>query len=76
MRKRSLILLYSIAIMSILLGIHDGKIALWYQDDPEPVRVFPYAASSLPLADQESLRHGIRIESKEALDKLLADYLS
>ena len=73
--KRS-ILLYGIAAFSFLLGIHDGKVALWYQDDPEPIRVFPYSAASLPLADQEALRQGIRIDSKDDLMELIADYLS
>lgn len=76
MNVKRIILLYSIAVFSFLLGIHDGKVALWYRDDPEPVQVFPYSASSLPLADQEALRHGIHIESKEDLIRLIEDYLS
>jgi hypothetical protein len=39
--------LYCILCFGFLLGIHDGRIALWKGDDPEPVKVFPYFASLL-----------------------------
>ena len=65
-----------VLVLAFLLGIRDGYIALWKDGSPEPCRVFPYRAESLPKADQESLKKGIRIESREELSQLLEDFLS
>ena len=74
--KRTCIVLYSILLWGFLLGIHDGYIALWKDQDPEPVKVFPYKASNLPEADQRLLKRGISISQDSELTKLLEDYLS
>lgn len=58
-----------------LLGIHDGKIALWEGDDPEPVQVFPYRASMLPKEARKQLEEGISIESMDQLRELAEAYL-
>ena len=63
-------------VFTFLLGIHEGKIALWQEDDPKPVKVFPYRASMLPEEAREQLKKGIRIESMEDLDRLIEIYLS
>lgn len=60
----------------LLLGVHNGYIALWQGNDPEPARVFPYRASLLPERDQRLLEAGIHIESESRLHSLLEDYLS
>ena len=65
-----------LVILSFLLGIHDGKIALWKDEDPQPIQIFPYRASLLPPADQNVLKHGIPIEDEHHLNRLLQDYLS
>ncbi len=65
-----------LVMLSLLLGIRDGYIALWKTGEKEPVQVFPYQVSSLPPADQERLREGIVIESKEELISLIEDYFS
>lgn len=62
--------------LGFLLGIHDGRIALWKGEDPEPVRIFPYSASLLPESDQALLRKGISIQSREDLTKILEDFCS
>ena len=74
MRKRRIPVL--LLLFGFLLGIHDGKIALWKDDDPEPLRIFPYRASLLPPADQQLLKKGIPIEDAHDLSRLLEDYLS
>ena len=68
--------IYCMLLLSFLLGIKNGKIALWKDNDPEPVQVFPYRASLLPLKDQEALKKGIRFDTLEELKNLLEDYLS
>lgn len=68
--------LLRIALLGLLLGIHDGHIALWNENDPEPIHVFPYRAELLPTADQAALEKGIQLDSVEDLQRLLQDYLS
>ena len=50
--------------------------ALWQDEDPEPVAVFPYAVASLPPEDQEALFRGIVIKNEEDLRYRLEDFLS
>lgn len=59
-----------------LLGVHDGKVALWSGDDPEPEKVFPYRVSMLPKEARERLEQGIPINSMEDLNRLIEAYLS
>lgn len=68
--------LSGLLLLGFLLGIHEGKIALWYQDDPTPITVFPYSAKLLPAEDRRALEEGIRFDSPEELKRLLEDYLS
>ncbi len=68
--------LCSAVLFGFLLSVHEGRIALWKDDDPEPVKVFPYHARILPAADRRALEEGIRFESAEDLVRLLNDYLS
>lgn len=77
MKKRTIAHLLSAAwIASFLLGIHEGRIALWKGEDPEPVKVFPYSVATLPKEEQQRLRDGIRIGSVSELERLLEAYLS
>lgn len=73
---KKLSILYSILCFGFLLGIHEGKIALWKDNDPEPYKVFPYYASLLPKADRNALKKGIYLENEDQLRKLVEDYLS
>lgn len=65
-----------LAALGLLLGIHDGCVALWQEGDPEPLQVFPYRASMLPEEDQNRLQNGIIVENESRLHRLLEDYLS
>jgi len=73
---KKLSILYSILIFGFILGIYEGRIALWKDNDPEPYKVFPYYASMLPRKDRETLKKGIYLENEEQLRKLVEDYLS
>lgn len=68
--------LYCMLALGFLLGVRDGYIALWQEGTPEPLRVFPYAATSLPEADRAALEQGILIENSALLTKYLEDFLS
>lgn len=74
MRKQTV--LTNILLFGFLLGIHEGKIALWKDNQKEPMKVFPYQASVLPEADQQRLKEGIHVDSLSELYKLVEDYLS
>lgn len=63
-------------LLGFLLGIHEGKIALWKDNDPQPMQVFPYRAEMLPEADQKALKKGIKVENMRQLYSLIEDYLS
>lgn len=63
-------------LLGFLLGIHEGRIALWKDGKSEPWRIFPYPAAVLPSDTQSQLREGIRIDTMEDLDRLLENLLS
>ena len=66
----------TMALMAgFLLGIRNGRLALWQEGVSHPVQVYDIRADSLPPADQLQLRRGIRVESREALWLLLENYL-
>ncbi len=62
--------------MGFLLGIHDGRIAIWKDEDPEPAKIFPYYASLLPKKDRDALEKGIKVESMDDLTRILEDFCS
>lgn len=66
----------SILLLGFLLGIYEGKVALWKDNQKQPLRVFPYKASMLPKQDQQALKKGIHIENIQQLQQLIEDYLS
>lgn len=66
----------SILLFGFILGIHEGKVALWKENSPKPIKVFPYQASLLPEADQQRLKEGVHVESISQLRKLIEDYFS
>ena len=68
--------LYFTLLLAFILGVQDGKVALWKEGAPEPVRVFPYRAAMLPPEARSALEKGLRIESLEQLEELAENYLS
>lgn len=69
-RGRSMLLL-----LALLLGIRDGYLALWREEDPQPIAIFQIRADTLPPADQILLKRGLRLGDKEALLAALEDFL-
>lgn len=59
----------------MLLGVKNGYLALWKEEDPQPAQIFPVRVSSLPLSDQLLLRRGIPVDDARTLLALLEDYL-
>jgi len=67
---------HTFLLLTLLLGCHNGYLALFEGSDPAPVRTFPYRVEGFPQNDQEALRQGIPISSDEELTRLLQDFLS
>ena len=65
-----------ILLFGFLLGIYEGKIALWKDNQEKPIKVIPYQVSMLPKEDQQALKRGIRFESMRELYQFVEDYLS
>ncbi len=61
-------------LTGFLLGIHDGRVALWQDDDPQPIQVYDIPERTLPVADRLKLKEGIRVESREELWMLLENF--
>ena len=77
MKYRKLARFFTAAfLVSILVGVHNGRIALWRDNDPKPFKVFPYPVSMLPDEQEQMVRKGIRVESMEELQRLMENYLS
>lgn len=60
----------------IVLGIFEGKLALFIGESPYPNKVYDFMARTLPEEDQKRLSEGIEIASEEELLSLLEDYMS
>ena len=69
-------ILYNILLVGFLLGIHEGKVALWRDNREEPIKVLPFQATMLPEVDQKRLERGIHVDSLGELYQLLEDYFS
>lgn len=63
-------------ILGLYLGLYRGNLALWNENEREPVHIFPYPVELYPQADQKALRQGIPIRDGGELHKLLEDYFS
>lgn len=74
MKKQKI--LCQLLVFGFLLGVYEGKIALWSDFKKEPIRVFPYSASQLPKKDQEKLKEGIHFNNLNDLKNFVEDYLS
>ena len=74
MSKRTV--LANFLLIGFLLGIYEGKVALWKDNQKKPIKVFPYEASMFPEADQKRLKDGVHVDSLGELYKLIEDYFS
>ena len=73
--KRTIIL-YSIILLGFILGIKDGRIALWQDGKQDPIQIFPYSAKLLPPDDRAMLEKGMHFDTKQQLIERIEDYLS
>ena len=69
-------ILCGMLMLSFLLGVHDGRLAMWKDEDPTPCKVFPCPIIVLPKPVQEQLKAGIRLETMDDVNRLLENFLS
>lgn len=76
--KRSVLCrrLCPLVLLGFLLGVSNGRLALWKDGQTDPWKVFPCPVSALPAETQRQLQQGIRVDSMEDLDRLLENLLS
>ena len=60
--------------LGFLLGIHEGRVALWRDGEARPEQIYDIRADTLPPADRLQLSRGIRAESREKVWLLLENY--
>ena len=76
MKNSSKQLLSMLLAFGFLLGLRNGRLALWRDGEPHPEQIYDIRADTLPPADRLRLRQGIRLESREEVWLLLENYLS
>lgn len=59
-----------------VLGAFDGRVSVLSPDTGEPEMIFDIFLRTLPDADQQLLREGIRVETYSELTRLIEDYIS
>ncbi len=62
-------------VFGFLLGIYRGRIALWKDQDPKPIKVLPYSSELVQGPLRDALEKGIPISSMEDIELLLEKYL-
>ena len=74
MNRKILSLMSPALALGFLLGIHEGRVALWRDGEPRPEQIYDIRADTLPPADYLQLRRGIRLESREDVWAVLENY--
>ena len=74
MKTKSKRLLTMLLACGFLLGIRNGKLALWRDGELHPEQIYDIRADTLPPADRLRLRQGIRLENREEVWELLENY--
>ena len=74
MKNRSKRLLSMLLAFGFLLGIRNGRLALWRDGDAHPEQSYDIRADTLPPADRLRLRQGIRVQTREEVWQLLENY--
>lgn len=68
--------LAAILLAGYLLGIRSGHVALWKQNDTQPLRIFPWSANMLPQKIRAALEQGIHVEADSDIGRLIEDMIS
>ena len=66
--------LAALLLTGFLIGIHNGQIGIWKQQDPQPMRTIPCPSWMLSQKQQQMLQQGIPIDSIEDLENMLTNF--
>lgn len=66
----------NLVLLGFLLGVYQGKVALWQDGKEKPIKVTPYKVTMFPEKDQQRLKNGIHVENLKELQELIEDYFS
>ncbi|MBQ5357152.1 MAG: BofC C-terminal domain-containing protein [Oscillospiraceae bacterium] len=59
-----------------VLGVFEGRLALFKGESPYPNTVYDFYVRNLPKEDQSRLSEGIFVSSESELESLLEDFMS
>ena len=59
-----------------VLGVFEGRLALFKGESPYPNKVYDFYVRNLPKEDQSRLFEGIFVSSESELESLLEDFMS
>ena len=62
-------------VSGFLLGIHEGRLALWREEVPHPEQIYDIRVDTLPPADRLLLEKGIRAADRAEVWRFLENYL-
>lgn len=62
-------------LAGFILGIRNGQVAIWKDDDPQPIRTFPWSAAMLPSQIRQALEKGIYVEESSDIGLLIKDMI-
>ena len=65
----------AILLAGFLLGIRNGQVAIWKDDDPQPIRIFPWSAAILPAQIRKALEKGIYVDETSDIGLLIQDMI-
>ena len=68
--------IHCVILILFFAGIHEGKIAIWNDEKPQPIMILPYSVELLPEKDRITLENGITINSRKELTGFLEDFCS
>lgn len=63
-------------IVTYIIKDFNGNIAVYEMDSEKPFKITDVPISSMPKADQEMLKDGIRVKGESELESLLEDLCS
>ena len=63
-------------VLSLYLGLSNGRLAIYSQNDLTPLQTLPYNVSLFSAEDRNRLEKGIPFSTAAELSRLLEDYTS
>ena len=69
-------MLTATVMLTLLLGSWRGRVALFAEENEQPLELYPVRLELLPVADSDQLLKGIPVKDPDELMRILEDLLS